>query len=221
METEVKIAYDSPEELLAIINEEWFNDYCMDESSPVRYMLDNTYYDTPDRILSDRGAVCRVRYYRDIDSDEKYEHTVKFGGKVDNGLYQRYEWNVKSSDKMFNVADFKIKASRQEDPSEILEEALEGVDDDNLKALCRTVFERTIYTFGYGDSIMEACFDVGYIEAGNKSCDICELELELSSGDVVDLKDMADFIIENTSGRHFNESKFQRSLKLLDEQDGV
>ena len=221
METEVKIAFDSPEELLAIINEEWFNDYCLDEASPVRYTLDNTYYDTPDRILSERGAVCRVRYYKDIDSDEKFEHTVKFGGKVDNGLYQRYEWNVKTSEKLFNVSNFKMSATRQEDPSEILEEALEGVDDDNLNPLCRTVFERTIYTFGYGDSIMEACFDVGRIEAGNKSCDICELELELSSGDVVDLKDMADIIIENTSGRHFNESKFQRSLKLLDEQDEV
>ena len=37
----------------------------------------------------------------------------------------------------------------------------------------------------------------------------------------IPVEDMADFIIENTSGRHFNESKFQRSLKLLDEQDGV
>ena len=37
METEVKIAFDSKEKLLQIINEDWFADYCMDESSPVRY----------------------------------------------------------------------------------------------------------------------------------------------------------------------------------------
>lgn len=219
METEVKIAFDSEEELLSITGEEWFNDYCMDGYSPVKYTLDNTYYDTPDRTLSLRGAVCRVRNYKDADDSIKYEHTVKFGGKVDNGLYQRYEWNVKTSEKLFNVSDFKMKASREEDPIEVLDEALEGINDDNLSPLCRTVFDRTIYTFGFGDSIMEACFDVGRIEAGNKSSNICELELELISGDVVDLKDMASFIIENTNGRHFNESKFQRSLKLLDSEE--
>ena len=221
METEVKIAFDSPDKLRQITKEEWFEDYCMDGSSPVIYTLDNTYYDTPDRILSGKGAVCRVRTYKEAEDDERYEHTVKFGSKVENGLYQRYEWNVRTSEKKFNVADFKMKAARQEDPSEILEEALEGVSDDNLSPLCSTVFERTVYTFGYGDSIMEACFDIGKIEAGSRSEDICELELELLSGDVVDLKEMAEFIIENTDGEHFNESKFQRSLRLLDSKDEV
>ncbi len=219
METEVKIAFDSPEDLKKITNEEWFADYCMDEATPVVYVLDNTYYDTPDRILSQRGAVCRVRTFKDEVEGCKYEHTVKFGGKVDNGLYQRYEWNIRSSERLFDVDDFKIKASRQEDPVEVLDEAFEGISADNLRPLCSTVFERTVYTFGFGDSIMEACFDVGTINAGTKSEDICELELELISGDVVDLKDMAAFIVENTNGRFFNESKFQRSLKLLDSKE--
>ena len=219
METEVKIAFATSEELQSITSEDWFADYCMDEAEPVKYTLDNTYYDTSDRSLSHKGAVCRVRTYKEEENDEnRYEHTVKFGGKVDNGLYQRYEWNVRSSEKRFNVADFKIKASRQEDPFEVLEDALDGINDENLNPLCSTVFERTVYTFGYGDSIMEACFDVGRIEAGAKSEEICEMELELLSGDVVDLKEMAEFIIEHTNGHFFNESKFQRSLRLLDSE---
>ncbi|SCW27845.1 CYTH domain-containing protein [Ruminococcaceae bacterium YRB3002] len=218
METEVKIAYSSDAELLAITKEEWFTDYCMDEATPAVYELDNTYYDTPDRVLSGRGAVCRVRTYKDTDDEECYEHTVKYGDKVDNGLYQRYEWNVRTSSRRFDVDEFKNKASRQDDPVEVLDEALDGVDNDNLSPLCRTVFTRTVYTFGYGDSIMEACFDVGRIEAGDKTEDICELELELISGDVVDLKDMAAFILENTNGTSLNLSKFQRSLKLLDSE---
>ena len=40
METEVKIAFDSEEELLKITSEEWFNDYCMDGYSPVKYIGD-------------------------------------------------------------------------------------------------------------------------------------------------------------------------------------
>ena len=216
METEVKIAFDSPEQMLKIITEDWFGDYCLDASSPVRYELDNTYYDTKDRTLLSRGAACRVRYFSDSDEEERYEHTVKLGGKVENGLYQRYEWNVRSSEKMFNVTAFKSRALSQSDPAEVLDEALSGISDDDLVALCRTVFNRTVYTFGFGDSIMEACFDVGRIEAGGKTEAICELELELTSGDVVDLKDMASFIIENSDGRPFNDSKFQRSLRLLD-----
>lgn len=218
METEVKIAFSSKEELLSITNEEWFADYCMDEETPVVYTLDNTYYDTKERELSRRGAILRVRTYREEDDENKYEHTIKFGGKVENGLHQRYEWNVRSSSRDFNLDEFKMKASRQEDPSAILEDALEGIDTDSLTPLCRTVFERTVYTFGYGDSIMEACFDVGQIVAGEKSEPICELELELTSGDVVDLKDMADFIVEHTNGKHYNESKFERSLRLMDSE---
>ena len=218
METEVKIAFSSKEELLKITGKEWFADYCMDEENPVINTLDNTYYDTVDRELSKRGAICRVRTYREESDENRYEHTIKFGGNVENGLHQRYEWNVRSASKDFNIDEFKLKASRQEDPSTILEEALEGVDTSSLSPLCRTVFERTVYTFGYGDSIMEACFDIGQIEAGEKSEPICELELELTSGDVVDLKDMADFIIEHTSGRPYNESKFERSLRLMDSE---
>ena len=59
METEVKIAFSSKEELLKITGEEWFADYCMDEENPVINTLDNTYYDTVDRELSRRGAICR------------------------------------------------------------------------------------------------------------------------------------------------------------------
>ena len=218
METEVKIAYSSDAELLAITKEEWFTDYCMDEATPAVYELDNTYYDTTDRALSTRGAVVRVRTYKDAADDERYEHTVKFGGKVENGLYQRYEWNMKTSSSRFDIDEFKSKASRQDDPVEVLDEALEGLNADDLNALCRTQFVRTVYTFGYGDSIMEACFDIGKIEAGDKSEAICELELELISGDVVDLKDMAAFILENTNGKVLNESKFQRALKLMDSE---
>ena len=64
--------------------------------------------------------------------------------------------------------------------------------------------------------MMEVCFDYGVIEGNGKNDVVCELELELESGDVVDLKDMADFIVENTNGRPYNMSKFKRAINLLD-----
>lgn len=217
METEVKLAFKDKESLMSVIDEEWFADYCLDTTPKEPKKLRNIYYDTPDRELAKRGAVVRVRLYSS-DEGEQYEHTVKFGGTVVNGLHQRYEWNVLTDSDEFDLTKFIKEASDNDDPVEILEEALEGIDASDLKPLCSTVFKRIVYMFGFGDSMMEVCFDWGKIIAGDKEEEICELELELESGDVVDLKDMAEFIVENTGAVTFDESKFRRCLKLLDEE---
>lgn len=214
METEVKLAFRSEEDLFAIINAEWFTDYCLDAAHHEPVRLENTYYDTPERRLNAKGAAVRVRRYHDEDG-EKFEHTVKYGGGVANGLHQRYEWNVISDESEFRKSEFIKAAVSSDDPIELLEEILDGISDDELRPLCKTNFERTVYTFGFGDSIMEVCFDSGKIIAGDREEDICELELELESGDVVDLKEMGQFIVENTGAELFNESKFKRCLKLM------
>lgn len=218
METEVKLAFKDKEALFAIVDEEWFSDYCLDTSKKEAVILDNTYYDTKDLKVSSRGASIRVRTYK-TEEGERYEHTVKFGGGVVNGLHQRYEWNVDSDEEKFDLQRFIRKACESDDPIELLTEALKGVEEDSIQALCRTVFERTTYTFGFGDSMMEACFDYGKIQAGDKEQTICELEIELESGDVVDLKEMAEFIVDNSEGVPFDESKFKRCLKLLKENE--
>ena len=217
METEVKLAFDSPEKMFAIIDADWFKQYCLDTSDRKSVRLDNTYYDTVDRKLSIRGGSVRVRKYSNDDDEDSYEHTVKFGGKVDNGLHQRYEWNYVTGSRKFRIDEFKKAVAESGDPADLLDEVLDGINEDELVPLAQTNFQRTTYMFGYGDSLIEACFDCGTIEAGNKSEDICELELELESGDVVDLKDIADYILENTDAVPFDESKFKRCLRLIDE----
>lgn len=216
METEVKLAFKNKEELFSITEKDWFQDYCMDSEAVKPVKLTNYYFDTSDRKISARRGMVRVRVYENEDGEKEYEETIKLGGKVENGLHQRYEWNVKSDDKDFDKTEFVRMAGGSDDPDELLKALLDGISDDDLESICTTVFERTVYTFGYGDSIMEACFDYGKIIAGDKKEGICELELELSSGDVEDLKDMAQFIVENSTGVPFNESKFKRARKLLD-----
>lgn len=219
METECKLSFGSEEELFSILNADWFSEFCMDpvEKEPVK--LSNTYFDTPERIIISRGGSIRVRNISDSDEEEEnFEHTVKLGGKVENGLHQRYEWNFKTFSKFFSKAEFLDGISKSEDPSEMLIELLSCVSDDDLEPLCKTKFNRTKYTLGYGDSIMEACFDVGILSAGDKSEKICELELELISGDVVDLLDMANYVVSKTNAVLFDDSKFKRCLKLLDEE---
>ncbi|MCR5803459.1 MAG: CYTH domain-containing protein [Clostridia bacterium] len=219
METECKLAFKSEEELFGILDADWFYNICMEHEKQEAVKLSSTYYDTRDRRMTSRGGSIRVRNISDSDEEEEtYEHTIKLGGKVDNGLHQRYEWNVKTFSKSFSKEEFLDGISRSEDPSDILMEALDGITEDNLEPLCKTKFNRTVYTLGYGDSLMEACFDVGKLSAGDKSEPICELELELISGDVVDLMDMANYIVSKTNAEFSNYSKFKRCLKLLEEE---
>jgi len=219
METEFKLTFKSEEDLFGILDTDWFYNICMDHEEHEAVKLSNTYFDTPERKMLSRNGSIRVRNISDSDAeDETYEHTIKLGGKVDNGLHQRYEWNYKTFSKSFSKEEFLEGISRSEDPSDILINALEGIEDDDLVPICKTKFKRTVYTLGYGDSLMEACFDVGKLSAGDKSEPICELELELISGDVVDLKDMADYIISKTDSGFCNDSKFKRCLKLLEEE---
>jgi len=217
METEVKLAFKSNEDLFSILDTEWFGHYCLDSEHKEPMHLNNTYYDTKDRKLTSRGGSIRVRLYESEDGNEYYEHTVKFGGTANNGLHQRYEWNHVSESEDFNLEEFRKAVTESGDPSDLLDEVLEGITESDLIPLVSTVFERTTYVVSYGDSMMEACFDVGKIIVGDKSEKICELEIELTEGDVVDLQDLASYIADNSNATPFDDSKFKRSLKLLDE----
>ncbi|MCR4689023.1 MAG: CYTH domain-containing protein [Saccharofermentans sp.] len=217
METEIKLGFKDAESMFAITSADWFSDFCLDTSEKESVLLTNKYLDTADRKITSRGAMIRIRHYTS-DEEDFYEFTVKYGGAVSEGLHQRYEWNVRSDNSNFNIAEFKKEARSEDDPDELLEEALEGVTDDDLSVICSNFFDRTVYMFGFGDSIMEACFDKGKILNSNneQAEDILELELELKSGDVVDLKEMANYIIEETGCVPFNESKYIRTINLID-----
>lgn len=216
METEFKLSFKSEDDLFSIVNSKWFAEYCLDPEQKKSEFLQNTYYDTANRDLTNNGASIRVRkHVATQDEDDCYTHTVKYGGKVENGLHQRYEWNLRTDKEVFDKSEILSSSIGSDDPSELLVKILEGIDDDALKELCSTNFNRTTYTLGYGDSIMEACFDVGKIEAGDKQDNICELELELISGDVVDLKELAEYIQQNSNGVFFNDSKLSRCIALL------
>lgn len=222
METEIKISFDSEDKLVGITKADWFSSYCLDTESTDIKELNNIYLDTPELDMRKKKASIRIRSY-EKNNQVVYEHTIKYAGGVSNGLHQRYEWNVILDTDKFDIDNFKkgINFSSENDPEYLLDEVTSGINFDSLIPLCSTIFTRTMYTFGFGDSIMEACFDVGHIIIDSKKEKICELELELISGDVVDLKDMASFIVDNAGGSLFNESKFSRALKLMNNSDNA
>ena len=112
----------------------------------------------------------------------------------------------------------KISAKGQNDSADLLNEALAGITDNDLKVLCRNSFTRTMIHLKYGDSTIETCFDRGTIEDGSGRVReyICELELELVSGRVEDIEAMAGIVIDNAPCGLFNDTKYHRTLKYID-----
>ncbi len=217
METEIKLAAGSDNDLYSIINKEWFIKLCPSVIPSSVAVLDNTYFDTPDFALRNKHGSVRVRIIS-TDTNKSYEHTVKFGSKCENGLYQRYEWNVPREDDvidMDSLINYVENDLNQTDSVDSLKEYFKDIDCSLLKGFCSTIVKRTIYDIVFNGSHIEACFDSGKAVGGDKTSDICELELELISGKVEDLLSVAD-IIENQSGFvRSNESKFKKCLKLL------
>ena len=145
METEVKLAFKSKEDMMSIIKADWFSDYCLDVGDKEPVKLTNSYYDTPDRTLLKNGTSIRVRLC-ESGNESHYEHTVKYGGSVVNGLHQRYEWNVESDSPDFDIAEFRRKAcTGDDDPEEILDDALCSVKSEDLVCLCSTYCEIKLF----------------------------------------------------------------------------
>lgn len=215
METEIKLGFIDKESLLTVADADWFKAYCIDTGET--FLLENTYLDTNDLKVTSNGAMIRVRHYSG-DADDFYEFTVKYGGGVSDGLHRRFEWNVKSDTDSFDVEGFKISAKGQNDSADLLNEALAGITDNDLKVLCRNSFTRTMIHLKYGDSTIETCFDRGTIEDGSGKVReyICELELELVSGRVEDIEAMAGIVIDNAPCALFNDTKYHRTLKYID-----
>lgn len=213
METELKLRFSSLEEMTELWNSEWFSDILIPNSEKTEY-YDTKYYETKDRSLLDLSASIRVRAIRDGD----YVHTVKVGGTSRDGLHQRYEWNLETDEDEFDADLFAKHAVSDGDPSEILEEVLTAISGKELSMICRTSFERTMSLAGFGDSLLEVCFDSGTLFARTEQEKLCELEIELKQGDVRDVIALGDEIIAQTHAVRDDRGKYARCLALLDIQ---
>lgn len=213
MENEIKLSFPSKEALYAAIREEWFQRAISilevkDES------YDNRYLDTITRDLRETLTTVRVRHVLGKD----YIHTVKTGGKsLHNGLSCKYEWNAALETGDFDVDTFISCAGPSEDPVDILEKALAPVRGKELVDLCRTSFTRKTILARFRASEMEICLDIGLCFGLTRSEPICEMEIELISGEVQDIRDFGELVLSSTQATYSTMSKFARCLQLLEE----
>ncbi|GAL07044.1 adenylate cyclase [Photobacterium aphoticum] len=173
-----------------------------------RRALGNVYFDTPDQILRQHDIGLRIRRFDDV-----FVQTLKTAGRVVAGLHQRPEYNAETTgtepDLMLHPADawpegFNVDMVQQQ-----------------LHPLFSTDFVRQQWLVAMPDgSQVELAFDQGEVNANGKTCPICEVELELKSGQTDALFTLARELCTEGGMRLGNLSKAARGYRLAADYAG-
>ncbi|MDO9198415.1 CYTH and CHAD domain-containing protein [Rhodoferax sp.] len=173
--------------------------------------LHNVYYDTPEQLLRQQRVALRIRRVGS-EAQPQWLQTLKTGGRSDSALAQRGEWEVPVPGAALSRAALKATP-------------WSGIDPDGhvfaaLAPCFETRFARTTWLVRRRDgSVVEVALDIGQIAAGDKTTPICELELELLSGQPAALFDIARQIAQTLAVLPLTASKSERGYALA--QDGV
>ncbi|BBP03395.1 inorganic triphosphatase [Sulfuriferula plumbiphila] len=145
---------------------------------PLRRWLVSVYFDTPGLDLMRAQAALRVRRV-----GRGWVQTVKIGGGSAGGLHQRPEWETP-------VAGAVPEPGRFDTPA--VKALLTPGRVVRLRPLFQTRFWRTAWTLPVsGGGSIEVALDQGEVSSGGRSQPICEVELELKSGQPAALYDLA------------------------------
>lgn len=168
--------------------------------------LHNIYYDTPDQQLRQRRAVLRLRRVGGK-AQPQWLQTFKTGAADTSALSRRGEWESP-------VATPELSRLALDDsPWAALDP--DGSLFATLVPCFVTVFERTSWLVARRDgSVVEVALDQGHIEANGRRAPICELELELKSGQPSALFALAQEIARSVALMPANMSKAQRGFLL-------
>ncbi|TSA49925.1 MAG: CHAD domain-containing protein [Nitrosomonadales bacterium] len=171
-------------------------------SRPVTQKLYSVYYDTPDFDLKRHGIALRLRR-----SGRNWVQTIKGGGSVAAGLHQRDEWEAP-------VLKAQPDFTKITDPALIKLFAATGLRE-RLQPVFTTEFTRSIRMVRLaGGGEAEFCLDRGQVIAGDASAPLCEIELELKSGNPGQLFQFALELLHSVPLRLENASKAERGYLL-------
>jgi len=134
--------------------------------------LYNIYYDTPDLDLHKSAMALRLRRI-----GKQWLQTMKGDGGVQAGLHQRNEWETPVAGEALDFAALQACGAKR----------LPRAVRDNLQTVFVTDFSRTSRMLDFEGAQIELSMDSGVIRAGQASRPISELELELKSGQPLQL----------------------------------
>lgn len=161
-----------------------------------QFRMQTTYYDTPGAALSQRHITLRCR----MENGEAV-CTVK----TPLAGYGRGEWDCRCDDICKAIA-LLVEAGA---PKELAELTAEGV-----APVCGARFTRHSGTVDFAGAVLEIALDTGILTGGGKELPLCEVEVELKSGEPE-----AAIAFGMELQRYFalvpqRKSKFRRALEL-------
>ncbi len=162
--------------------------------------LDNTYYDTADLALKARKVAVRTRR-----QGRAWLQTVKCAAPSAGGLSTRPEWEQPFS------GDFDFSAVTDPATARLLAKHRAA-----LVPVFTTRFRRETRLYAPGDGVeILLMIDRGDIRAGERTAPICELELELRSGQPADLLELALELARSLPLVPSDLSKAERGYRLF------
>lgn len=133
---------------------------------PRRVAQISTYFDTPGRALAKAGFSLRIRR-----AGRKHVQTIKAAGEGAAGLFVRSEWERAVTD------DNPVLDCTTPLPT-LLGEAVDAV-----APIFEVRIDRHEWIVEHGEATIELVLDRGEVVAGDRRSPVCEIELELKSGD--------------------------------------
>ena len=158
--------------------------------------METTYYDTPDRALSDRRITLRQRLENDRSVCTLKTPTDGVG---------RGEWEVEREE-ITQAIDELCKLSQWDGLPDLLTSGLEPV--------CGACFTRRAKTIDLEGGSVELALDQGILLGGGRELPLCEVEVELKSGSEDAAVDFAKALSREFGLKPEKKSKFRRALAL-------
>ena len=158
--------------------------------------METTYYDTPDRALSDRRITLRQRLENDRSVCTLKTPTDGVG---------RGEWEVEREE-ITQAIDELCKLSQWDGLPDLLTSGLEPV--------CGACFTRQAKTIDLEGGSVELALDQGILLGGGRELPLCEVEVELKSGSEDAAVDFAKALSREFGLKPEKKSKFRRALAL-------
>lgn len=177
--------------------------------------LDNLYFDTPSLALARSKSALRLRR-----TPDSWLQTFKTVGTAQSGMHSRHEWEMPVAGPALEI-DALLKVCDDADAAAALRHAAPQVIE-----LFRTNFTRTLWLVVHQGTHIEAAIDRGEIladvEGSTRRAPICEVELELKSGDEAGLHAFASELVASVPGLAPEDaSKAQRGYELRARGDGT
>ncbi len=158
--------------------------------------MKSTYYDTPDNALSARKWTLRLRK-----EGELSVVTMKTAGDGKT----RGEWEYEAEN-LTNAAEKLVGLGAPQE--------LSGLLQDGVRPVCGAEFLRKAVDVDLDGTLVEVALDSGRLFRGEKECPICEVEVELKSGNAEKAVEFAENLAEKFGLRVENKSKFVRAVTL-------